>query len=692
MRSIGVSKRYKFAFLVVCASATLILGCSNSIKNSKPETSNSGMSKTNTLHNKKVEEATNKNVSSTEIESAKLDTDKEEEIELAEAENFVTSMNFIEAGAEITNSVKAIMSGPVSYKLEKTAPSEYVLRLYRSSYASDTKSDSNSLMSSNPDSLIRSIRVVQDREDLLLRIFAKPESALKVTPDSDDNLIIESMLLDPEADSEIATGAADDVDLEEIKAQADPSKAVATKIDEKSPPSPIVEEPLAEAASDPSVLSEDQIEQFLNEGPKYTGRKISLDLQEADIDNALRIIAEVSNLNIIASEEVAGKITLRLTDVPWDQALDVILKTNGLDKVQDGNVVRIAKVESLRSEREALKEARQAEQELEPLRVKYIRVSYARASELQPLIENVVSERGVVAFDERTNQIIVRDIQEGLKNVVQLVSKLDLRTPQVLLETQILEANRSLNRDLGSQFGFSYVQSPQTGNGTGSNFPNSVQFGGSLQNPAGDASNAISLLLGSADGTRTISQIVSALENEGTARVVSRPAVSTTNNKPATIRSTEKVRIRLPTGGVSVATGQGAQAAGQGNQATEVIEIGIVLEVTPQASPDYYVLLDINAKSSTLGNITVDGIPTEIERSARSSVLVSSGQTFALGGIYKTQEKSDIRGLPFFKDIPVLGTMFRRLTSDSKDEELIFFITPRIIEGSFDDAVMKSSI
>ena len=172
--------------------------------------------------------------------------------------------------------------------------------------------------------------------------------------------------------------------------------------------------------------------------------------------------------------------------------------------------------------------------------------------------------------------------------------------------------------------------------------------------------------------------------------MVSRPSVATTNNKPATIKSVEKIRVKMPNGGFSVATGAGSTASGNSGVATETIELGITLDVTPQASPDYFVLLDIKAKSSTFGSHTVDGIPSEVERSALSSVLVSSGQTFALGGIYKLSDKDNVGGVPFFKDIPFLGHLFRNLYIEKSDEELIFFITPRIVEGSFDDAAMKS--
>ena len=201
----------------------------------------------------------------------------------------------------------------------------------------------------------------------------------------------------------------------------------------------------------------------------------------------------------------------------------------------------------------------------------------------------------------------------------------------------------------------------------------------------------MSFLFGSADGTRALDTRLSALEREGRVRIVSRPSVATINNKQAQIKSVEKIRIKLPDSGTTVGIGGagGTSVSGGSSTATEVVEIGIVLEMTPQASPDYYVLLDINAKSSTLGSTFVDGIPSEIERAATSSVLVSSGQTFALGGIYKITDQDRITGVPFFKDIPFLGHLFRNSNVNNFDEELIFFITPRIVEGSFDDAAMK---
>ena len=584
----------------------------------------------------------------------------------------------IEQQSSTSNMLVAQMGAAGFYSFEKTAPSEYVLTLEKTAMSPGAQ---KILIAPQGTGKIRSVRPVVSGEDVQLRIFADPTTLLKVKTRG-NKLII---------------GAYDEMEGGQIMAQADLTEEGELNLDAG-------DEAATDVVTGDADDEEFDIEEALTD-KKYTGRLISLDLQDTDIDNALRIIAEVSNLNIIASDDVTGKVTLRLIDVPWDQALDVILKTNGLDKVQEGNVVRIAPVEKLRSEREALKQAQQAEEELETLKVNYIRVSYARAADLQALVETVVTERGTVTYDERTNQLIVKDIEKGLKNVAKLVEKLDLRTPQVLIETQIVEASRTFVRELGSELGFHYIRSPSTGNATPYNFPNSVQVGGSAQDadgnvlpgtvatyPAGNATTALSFLFGSADGTKALNLRLSQGETEGLVKVISRPSVSVTNNSPAVIKSVEKIRIKLPQGGTGTIINQGDGEAGGGNTATETIEVGIVLNVTAQASPDYYVLLDLDAKSSSLGprERGVDDIPPEIERSATSAVLVSSGQTFAMGGIYRISEDDSITGTPFIKDIPFIGQLFRRTLVADSDQELIFFITPRIIEGSFDDAAMKS--
>ncbi len=584
----------------------------------------------------------------------------------------LASMRFEKAGIKSNRLILDMDSAGV-YSLKRTAPSEFVLRLED---AKLSESANQILVASSNEGKIRSVRPTVDGNDVILRIFSAPDTSLKAESQGAE-IVVSTTTLGAEV-------------LADARAQLAPAKEGAGSSEAVGDTAKDASVNLtSDAGGDVSELS------ALLEDQQYTGRLISLDLQDTDIDNALRIIAEVSNLNIVTTEDVQGKITLRLIDVPWDQALDVILKINSLGKVQEGNVVRIAPLEKIRAEREALKQAKQAEEQLEELKVRYMRISYARAADLKPLTESVLSERGTVAYDERSNQIIIKDTKAGLSRVVELVRKIDLRTPQVLLETQIVESTRGFQRQLGSKFGFRFVQSPATGNGTGWNFPNSVigsADGNNLGGLDSDSPGYINLLFGSADGTKNLNVTLAAAENEGLAKVISRPSVATTNNKQATIKSVTKLRVKAPSGGTQVAVGQGGQTSGS-PVATETIEAGITLDVTPQASPDYYVLLDINAKSSSFADgLGVDGIPSEIERSATSTILVSSGQTFVMGGIYKITENNSLDGIPFMKDIPVLGHLFRYSNTNNSDEELLFFITPRIVEGSFDDAAMKASL
>ena len=581
------------------------------------------------------------------------------------------------------------------FSLNRTAPSEYVVTLKKVSAVPALLQQT--VFAPPSSSGIRSARVVNEGGDTLVRIFSQASSYLTIKRVGDTLRIEETQDLAQVARdirAQIAPASAKEGDKPSAKDSAGLAKENTKPQDRPQKSSP------EQQFSGPD---RSELAAINGSSSTYTGRLISLDLQDADIDSALRIIAEVSNLNIVASDGVVGKVTLKLVDVPWDQALEVILKSHGLDKVLEGNVLRVAPVDKLRDERESFKQARVAEEELEPLSVKYIRVSYAKASEIKILVETVLSERGSVAFDERSNQLVVKDTKKGLQNVTELIKKVDLRTPQILLETQIVEANRNLSRKLGAELGFQYIQSPATGNGTGLNFPAAISVGGSADTTNSNSNtgsafpvesssllgSAVTMLFDSADGTRSLALRLSQLEQEGQVRIISKPAVATTNNKPAEIKSVEKYRVKLPNGGLSIASGSGATSSGSGDVATQTIEAGIVLNVTPQASPDYYILLDIKAKSSSFGSQRVDGIPNEIERSASSSVLVSSGQTFALGGIYKITELDSVSGVPFLKDIPVLGTFFRSNITEHKDEELLFFITPRIVEGSFEDATSK---
>jgi type IV pilus assembly protein PilQ len=452
----------------------------------------------------------------------------------------------------------------------------------------------------------------------------------------------------------------------------------------------------------------------------YTGQKVSLDFKDADAHNVLRLLAEVSKLNIVATDDVRGKVTLKLFEVPWDQALDIVLQALNLEMVQEGNVVRISTVSRLRAEREELQRAKEAQKAVEPMRVEYIRVNYAKAQKLANLIsgvqaqqamagggggggqriggdqgeEGVLSSRGTVVVDDFTNTLVIRDIQRGIDNARELVRRLDVQTPQVLIESNIVEATTDFARELGIQWGYRGAYGPETGNPTGVNFPSSVGVGGAIPGLAGvpflvdfpaagnfapGRASGLDLLFGSADGATQINARITALESEGKGKVISRPRVVTLNNVPATIKSLTILRVKLPSTGTVINTGAGG-AAGAQETATEKIETGIILVVTPLVSSDGFVLLDLYAKSSQADFArTVDNIPTEISREANSHILVKDGQTVVVGGIYRDTRIDNRDGVPYLKDIPALGWLFRSTSASDRREDLLVFMTPRIL-------------
>lgn len=456
----------------------------------------------------------------------------------------------------------------------------------------------------------------------------------------------------------------------------------------------------------------------------YTGQQVSLDFKDADVHNVLRLLAEVSKLNIVATDDVKGKVTLKLFDVPWDQALDLVLQAMNLESVQEGNVLRISTVTRLKEEREERFKAQEAAKAVEPLRVDYIRVNYGKAEKLAELIsgsqqasqqgrggggrgrsgeieEGVLSSRGSVMTDSFTNTLIVRDIQRGVENARELVRRLDVQTPQVLIESNIVEATTDFAREIGVQWGYRANVGPESGNPTGLNFPGSVGIGGSglgagsgnvpflVDFPAGGnfgpgAGGALDLLLGSVDGSQALSARLSALEEQGKGKVISRPRVVTLNNVPATIKSLTIIRVKLPSTGTVINTGAGGAAGGQ-SVATEKIETGIILTVTPLVSSDGFVLLDLQAKSSQADfSRQVDSIPTEISREANSRILIRDGQTVVLGGIYRDTMNQQQAGLPYLRSVPVLGWLFRNMSKTDRREDLLVFLTPRILGGPRD--------
>jgi type IV pilus secretin PilQ/predicted competence protein len=412
---------------------------------------------------------------------------------------------------------------------------------------------------------------------------------------------------------------------------------------------------------------------------KYTGQKISLEFKDADIKNVFRLLAEVSGNNIMVTDDVNRKVTVRLIELPWDQAMDLIVETNGLAKEEIGNVIRISTAGRFKSDRDALVAARRARDDLEPLQTVYYSINYAKVKELESKVKPLMSKRpdAALVIDERSNTIMLRDLQKSIEDVSTLVAKLDLRTAQVLIESNLVETTPTFSRALGTEIDAIF---------DGRVVASSRFLAGSPF--AGSANTVAPPFPVPSTGFRfgytpaNLNGFITAAENEGNAKIISRPSIVTLNNVPSTIKSERILRIALPSS-TNIASGSGA-AAGTA-VATEKIPVGINLTVTPQVSSDGFVLMNIKVKSSSVANSsTVSGgtagvIPfDELNREAEANVLVRDGETIVIGGILKDIDSDSQSGIPYLKDIPVFGWLFRNWRFQKDFEELVVFITPRI--------------
>jgi len=438
---------------------------------------------------------------------------------------------------------------------------------------------------------------------------------------------------------------------------------------------------------------EAQVELAGKETKKYAGKHIDLDFKDADIHNILRLISDVGHINIVASDDVKGTVTLRMRDVPWDLALKVILEAKGLGKVKlADNLYRVAPKTTLEKEQQMLIKEMQHKQVLKPLITKIIPISYAMAAEMSTKAADLLSSRGKITVDERTNVLIVRDVEESISLVEQLIVNLDTQTPQVLIEARIVEATSTYNRELGIQWGGHAVSSTATGNPTGLVFPDSVVVSGGGQdsqtpesgmNPFGEDANpnfavnlpakvgtgaggALGISLGSVGNSANLSLRISALENDGILRIISAPKILTLDNKKAKIEQ----GTMIPYSQISA---QGVQTAFQ--------EAKLSLEVTPHVTADGSVLMQvmITRDEPDFNNTGARGDPTILKRHAETELLVEDARTAVIGGIYTRNYGKSYSQVPWLAKIPVLGWLFKKRTDTDRRTELLIFLTPRIV-------------
>ncbi|RAP38702.1 pilus assembly protein PilQ [Legionella quinlivanii] len=430
-------------------------------------------------------------------------------------------------------------------------------------------------------------------------------------------------------------------------------------------------------------LSAEEAKQAKLKKMVFTGKRISLNFQNIQIRAVLQLLAEFTGINIVVSDQVQGSITLRLNDIPWDQALDIILKTNALDKRKTGNVLLIDKASNLlEQEKNALK-AQQAVTNLAPLRSQLIQINYAKAADIAVLLKDknnsLLSKRGTLSVDARTNTIWIQDTGAQIEEIRELVKQLDIPVKQVLIEARIVNVTKDFARDLGIRFGISRP-THLSGTLSGANqlaqnvapadvVPLSDRLNVDLAaTPVSASPASVGIALAKLGDGILLDLELSALESEGRGEVISSPRLITTNQQSAVIESGEEIPYQ--------------EATSSGATAVAFKKAVLSLKVTPQITPDNKIMMDLQINQDTPSPQTFNGVPAILTKEIQTNVLVNNGQTIVLGGIYKQDKNNSINRVPFLGNLPVVGVLFRNQSTEIKNEELLIFITPRIITNT----------
>lgn len=423
----------------------------------------------------------------------------------------------------------------------------------------------------------------------------------------------------------------------------------------------------------------------------YSGEKLSFNFQDIEVRAALLLIADFAGSNLVASDTVSGNITLRLKQVPWDQALDLILRTKGLGKRVEGNVLLVAPAEEL-AEREKLELTNRKQiSELTPLQTEFIQVRYANASDLFGLLArggsdaSVLSDRGSVIVDERTNAVVLTDTAANLAKVRSVIAQLDVPVRQVQIESRIVNANVNFSEQLGVRWGGGALKRMRSADvGESSANPGGQEAQTELQNVAANGSGALPgdlvvdlgvsgqgssrFGIGVVNGVDYLLDLeISALATEGQAEIVARPTLITADKQPATIQSGVEIPYQ--------------EASSSGATSTAFKEAVLSLEVTPRITPDERIIMDLRVNQDSVGQV-FNGVPSIDTTAIATRVLVENGQTLVLGGMFRTDRNFSVTRTPLLGDIPYLGRLFRRTIERDDKQELLIFITPRIIDAA----------
>jgi type IV pilus assembly protein PilQ len=492
----------------------------------------------------------------------------------------------------------------------------------------------------------------------------KVEAKIEAVPEAKKEEV--SVRLDSEAVETKKEEVKEEVKKEEVKKEEvkkEEKKALSElKKTEKVLP-PVEEKPIPQTQVTKKAVEEKKVGEEVTSEKVYTGRRLSLDFKDADIKNILRLIAEVSNFNIITGDDVTGKVTMRLVDVPWDQALDVILQARSLGMSKVGNVIRIAPLESIKKEIQGELEAKRVKEKLEDLAIELISVNYATAKEILPQVKSILSDRGDIKVDDRTNILIVKDIPRNIVLAKNLVKSLDTKTPQVLIEARIVEANLSFQKDLGISWGFM----ASTGTDKKKTFTVGSDTTKVVDLPAAGG-GILEFLFTSAYGLKNLDVAISAYENKGELKVISSPKIATLDNKEASVEQ----GLRIPYTKLT-----------SDNVATEdFIEANLKLTVTPHVTNDGHVKMSIKVKKDEpdYSHTSSYGTPSINKKESTTEVLVKDNGVVVIAGIYTIKKSDTTTGVPLFSKIPVLGWLFKKESKISDTTDLLIFISPKILK------------
>ena len=423
------------------------------------------------------------------------------------------------------------------------------------------------------------------------------------------------------------------------------------------------------------ALSANTLDEFLTGEQKFYGSEISVQTKDADVRDVLNFIADQSGVNMIVSDDVTGKISIKLRKIPWDQALVTVLRSKKLGYVRQGNVIRISTLNELRSETDSARQMVEAQKALEPLKIKVIPINYGDPADLVTNLNKFTSKgRGTVAIDKQTNSLVITDTEEVLERLSALVKELDVQIPQVMIEGKIVEATTQFSQVIGINWSLSGAQtqlSPSGGaNGGPINLTPSLNVQPFDQNTTQGGVMALGLQIGTMDDLGSLNACIALAENESVAKVLSSPRIVTMNRQQASIQQKSETLTLTTTVNGNTTT-------------TNVTRTPFVLElkVTPQVTSDGSVVMDMSVQREFLGPVVpqAQGAQAVFSRDAKTKVLVRSGQTAVIGGIYQNDNTNLDNGVPVLKDVPVLGWLFKSRSTTIQKNELLIFLTPRIL-------------